>query len=190
MDTFVRSQTPEQLLRRTDAIAQDPSLATPEGRVIAEVRDTLGYLALGKTPRTVLGGLIVNRFSNFDTALIGGRPVGQIAAVAGIIDAYGPNERGDTIGDVLHDLIKVGLVEYDGPAPGSVGAVFASDKRGYNRFPYYKLSSKMPEAVEREVDAIKAFSETEHAREEAREKRKLQRQQAGGRRWFTKKHHA
>lgn len=100
-----REQSLEQLIARTE----HPEWATAQGRINHEVRVTLMRLSLGEAPSTALGGLVTpDPFG--DNAMTEARTVGEIAAYAHISPVE-KNSRGDTIKDVLADLIEIGWVE-------------------------------------------------------------------------------
>lgn len=153
------TQTPEQLILRDDAAASNPEFATPEGRAMQDVRDTLAYLALGMKPRTVLGGLITNLYGPYSSVLVDaeGRHAVEIG-FRGNVDPFDPNERGDTVQDVLEGLVQLGLVErtFD---PGSVAAELASDddRRKRMDIPFYRLSTQnLPTPVQERIDTIRS----------------------------------
>lgn len=175
------SQTPEQLLLREEAAAQNPAFATLEGRAMQDVRDTLSYFALGMRPETVLGGLMMNQFGTYDSTFVDatGRSAIEIA-VRGDVDPTKPNERGDKVQDVLEGLVGLGIVEraFD---PGSVDAALTPDddhRKRMNR-PYYRLSTQdLPAPVQKRVDrATQAQEEyrNDNAQIEARARQKAER---------------
>lgn len=152
------SQTPEQLLLRDAAAAANPEFATLEGRALQDVRDTISYLALGMRPKTVLGGLLDSPYFPFDATLIdtAGRDAIEVG-VKGDVDPASPNERGDTVQDVLEGLVGLGIVEraFD---PGTPDAALTPDDdyRKIANKPYYRLSTEsLPPDVRRAIDSEK-----------------------------------
>ena len=131
---MLRNTTPAQLLARID----HPEWNTANGRILDEARTTFMAFAEGKTPQTVLGGLMLN--ARFDVpSTERGRSIGQIVAKVHM-EPTRINHRGDMIQDVLDDLIETGWVEPEEPLPGTVEAALLTDPgEGYNPLIHYKL---------------------------------------------------
>lgn len=109
MTTLKRQETLDQLLIHIE----HPELATATGRVLDEVKRTATALAHNRNPRTTLGGLLVTgRFMPDATAE--GRTIAAIAAAAHISPVE-TDHRGDTMNDVLVDLVELGIVEVANP---------------------------------------------------------------------------
>lgn len=131
---MTRSTTPEQVLARTEY----PEWQTASGRVLDEAKETILSLSNGKTPMTVLGGLMLNGRFNQPSSEVG-RSVSHIAANVGM-DPVGVNHRGDRIRDVLDDLIELGWVETEEPLPNTVEAALANEPdQSQNPIIHYKL---------------------------------------------------
>lgn len=181
--------TPEQLLLRDEAAQAHPEFATLEGRALKDVQDTLAYIAMGMYPNTVLGGLLHSQYAYFDSTLVAesGRDAIQVG-VLGNLDPISPNERGDTVQDILEGLVSLGLVERTcDPFSSEAAANREPDKR-FDERPEYRLSTEaLPERVQQKVDAAKArykeISDDNDALEERKRQRKERRQ---NRRWRRK----
>ena len=103
-----RHQTLEQLIIRDE----HPEFATVEARVLDEARQTLLALTKGEHPKTVLGGLMLRGHWSAPSALEDLPRCGpEIAAIAELDAGDHLNHRGDTIHDVLADLVEIGWVE-------------------------------------------------------------------------------
>jgi hypothetical protein len=152
----------DQILLREDAAAANPEFATLEGRAMQDVRDTIGYLALGLKPRTVLGGLMASMYSGFDSALLEENDKSAVdVAVAGNIDSVGPNQRGDRVVDLLEGLVELGFAER-AFVPNSIDAVLLpdSDHRKIMNQPTYRLNrSNLPSPVTAVIDQITTFNQ-------------------------------
>jgi len=103
---MMRKVSIEQFLARD----QHEEWQTARGRVLDEIQRTIYSMANGEIPNTVLGGLVREKgYSRYATCEEDARTIGWIAAVANISPVE-RNHRGDTIRDVLDDLIEVGWV--------------------------------------------------------------------------------
>ncbi len=177
LDARHATQTPEQFILREEAAASNPEFATFEGRAMQDVRDTLACLALGMRPKTVLGGLIVNQFGPYDSTLVdsNGRHAIEVG-VRGSVQPHTPNERGDTVQDVLEGLVLLGLVErtFD---PRSVDAEMVpdDDHRKQMDVPFYRLSTQgLPAEVQETIGRIRLEQATDDVYEAEREARREQ----------------
>jgi len=126
MSNLVRRETLDQLIIRNE----HPEYRSPMGRVLDEVKQTIYAITQNQHPATTLGGLVVTgRF--IPDATQEGRSIAQIAAAAHI-SPIEPNHRGDTMRDVLCDLIEVGMVEVaNGESP--VNALLAGEEKPHFR---------------------------------------------------------
>ena len=139
----------EAAFAQSQAIEQDPNLATAEGRVMREVQATLGAIAIGEHPNTVLGGLIMN--SRFQHPAVGegnGRSLGEICGT-GHTDPRTTDNIFKTT-QILEDLIHVGLVEYDQPPKNTAkGLLLRDDYVGTG--PTYRLALPKELVIDRLV---------------------------------------
>jgi hypothetical protein len=158
---MVGSQSVEQLVLRDNAAKTNPEFATLEGRALQDVRDTIAYLAVGLKPETVLGGLMLSQFGLFDSTLVSGNDRGAIEiGVKGSVDPMSPNDKGDTVTDVLEGLCILGFAEkvY---TPNTVEALLLpkDDHHRIMDYPTYRLAGKnLPPKVLGLVESITAIS--------------------------------
>jgi hypothetical protein len=116
----------EKMEAKSNAIEQDPSLQTAEGIARREILLTLGALARGETPKTVLWGVVGRpRFGSIAIGEGNGRRKGEISAVSHI-DPVNYDGVFST-DEVLDALISEGYIDIDAPPKDTPAGLIAQE---------------------------------------------------------------